>query len=674
MRLFPVLPALALCVAIASSARADKKLDDALAKAEAQLAKGKGDEAVKILQKAASQAPRDPEPQLAFARMLLKLGKLDEAGKALGKAGELAATAPPNVRARVLAARSTFALRAGTVRDALDLARQAVEAEAGADSLAALARAQARLGDPAARDTAERAARAAPSSATAQIARGDALLAARLFTEAEAAFQRALSLDTRSAAGTRLALSLAAQGKVAPALEAARAATQADTYSGEAQAALALATLAQDPLDKTSEAVAAVQQGSFLEPKNPLVKFTVGRVFESRGQLAEAAGVYAEAAGLDPSWATPPVATLALLFRQGDATAVLGGLRALPDDLQASGEAQWLLGQLLLRKEDWDGAKAALDVATAALPGMAEAQAAHGTAAYNVGELKLAANAYGRAVALEPENLAYLSNYGLFLGYDDRLEEGLAVLLKVTGRPDGQDASGFINLGWIYRHFRPPRVAEAVAAYEKALKLEPKNAKAALGVALSYRAGRQWTRAVTAYERVSQVNPRLDGEAMLGTSWCYFRAGDDYKARFFAGLAAKAGVNVGPLRKALLDPTKAAAATLRTADELNELAIQLDEKNAGEQALAAQRLLGLGRPAVPYLASALRDKDTAIAVRETIVAGLGKMGPVARDALPELDRSIKAGPRASGPEASGKAREANLIGAMQAAALKIRGK
>jgi hypothetical protein len=163
---------------------------------------------------------------------------------------------------------------------------------------------------------------------------------------------------------------------------------------------------------------------------------------------------------------------------------------------------------------------------------------------------------------------------------------------------------------------------------------------------------------------------------MLGTAWCYFRAGDDYKARFFAGLAAKAGVDVGPLRKALLDPTKAKAATLKTADELNELAIQLDEKNAGEQALAAQRLLGLGRPAVPYLASALRDKGTAIAVRETIVAGLGKMGPAARDALPELDRSIKAGPRASGPEASpaAKAREANLVGAMQAAALKIRGK
>jgi tetratricopeptide (TPR) repeat protein len=676
MRLFPVVPALALCVAPPLPARADKRLEDALAKAEAQLAKGKEDEAVKILQKAASQAPRDPEVPLVLAQMLARLGKLDEAGKALGAAGELASAAPPSLRARVLGARSAFALRAGTAREALTLARQAVEAEAGADSLATLARAQARLGDPAARETAERAARAAPSSAIAQVARGDALLTARQAPEAEAAFQRALQLDPRSAAGTGLAIALAAQGKAAPALEAARAATQGDARSGEAHAALALAALAQDPLDKNSEAVAAVQQGSFLEPKNPLVKVTVGRVFESRGQLAEAAGAYAQAAGLDPSWATPPVAALDLLFRQGDAASSLAGLRALPDDLQASGEAQWLLGRLLLRKEDWDGAKAALDVATAALPGLAEAQAAHGTAAYNVGELKLAADAYGRAVAIDPENLAYLSNYGLFLGYDDRLEEGLAVLLKDTARPEGPDAGAFINLGWLYRHFRPPRVAEAVAAYEKALKLDPKNVKAALGVALSYRAGGQWARAVTAYERVSQVYPRLYGEAMLGSAWCYFRSGDDYRARFFAGLAAKAGVGVGPLRNALLGPPKAGAATLKTADELNELALQLDEKNAGEQALAVQRLLGLGRGAVPSLAGALREPGTAIAVREAIVAGFARMGPAAREALPQLERSIKAGPRVSGTQASPaeKAREARLISSMEGAAAKIRGK
>jgi len=41
-----------------------------------------------------------------------------------GKAGELASGAPPNVRARVLAARSAFALRAGTAKEALAFARR----------------------------------------------------------------------------------------------------------------------------------------------------------------------------------------------------------------------------------------------------------------------------------------------------------------------------------------------------------------------------------------------------------------------------------------------------------------------------------------------------------------------------------------------------------------------
>ena len=67
-----------------------------------------------------------------------------------------------------------------------------------------------------------------------------------------------------------------------------------------------------------------------------------------------------------------------------------------------------------------------------------------------------------------------------------------------------------MQLGGIYRSFRPPRVAEAVAAYEKVLKLDPKNGQAALGVAESYREGRQWARAISAYERVEQAYPRLE--------------------------------------------------------------------------------------------------------------------------------------------------------------------
>ena len=190
----------ALVVAgVAAPARADKKLDEAVTKAEAQLAKGKEDEAVKILQKAAAQAPKDPEPLLVLAQVLARLGKMDEAAASVAKASELSASASPAVRARVLTARSSMALRMGGAGEALALAQQAVQADGGASSLSALARAQARLGLPAARETAEKAVKGGTSSAAAHVAQGDALLAAHLGREAEGAYKRASEIEPRSA-------------------------------------------------------------------------------------------------------------------------------------------------------------------------------------------------------------------------------------------------------------------------------------------------------------------------------------------------------------------------------------------------------------------------------------------------------------------------------------------
>jgi hypothetical protein len=166
MRLSLAVAALVVAGA-AEPARADAKLDAAVAKAEAQLAKGKEDEAVKILQKAAAQAPKDPEPALVLAQFLARLGKLEDAGASLTRASELSASASPAVKARVLAARSSMALRMGGAAEALALAQQAVQADGGASSLSALARAQARLGLPAARETAERAVKGGTSSAAA---------------------------------------------------------------------------------------------------------------------------------------------------------------------------------------------------------------------------------------------------------------------------------------------------------------------------------------------------------------------------------------------------------------------------------------------------------------------------------------------------------------------------
>jgi hypothetical protein len=105
----------------------------------------------------------------------------------------------------------------------------------------------------------------------------------------------------------------------------------------------------------------------------------------------------------------------------------------------------------------------------------------------------------------------------------------------------------------------------------------------------------------------------------------------------------------------------------------------LDSKSGGAQARAVQGLLRLGAPAVPYLADALGRASTTIAAREAIVAGLGRMGPAAKAALPHLDRLIQAGPPVPGlddspEEIRRKNREANLVTAMQQAAMKIRGR
>ena len=372
---------LGLGLCLTPTARADKRLDQAVAKAEAQLAKGKEDEAVKVLQKAASQATgrrRGP------ARAGADAGAGGEAGRggARVRGGRRACRRPLRRRAGARA-RGSLGLRAAGRHDT-GRARLRAAGRRGRGrrrGQAALARALARRGDARGAQRPPRAPpRPRPTRPRPSLARGDAYLAQRLGEQAEAVLPPRARAAARSVeAATGLALALAAQGKAA----AGRWRPPAPPFSwtrdsGEAEAALGLAALAQDPTDKAGEAVAAVQQARFLEPESALVRLALGRVFESRGQLEQAASAYAEAARLDPSWAAPRVAALELRLREGDADGALAELRALPQELRASGDAQLLLGKLLLRKGDARAAEAALDLAVEALPGSAEAWAAFG--------------------------------------------------------------------------------------------------------------------------------------------------------------------------------------------------------------------------------------------------------------------------------------------------------
>jgi hypothetical protein len=151
-------------------------------------------------------------------------------------------------------------------------------------------------------------------------------------------------------------------------------------------------------------------------------------------------------------------------------------------------------------------------------------------------------------------------------------------------------------------------------------------------------------------------------QARLGVAWFYLFSGDDYKARFYVGLAAKEGADVGGVRGALSGQGAAG-------DELAELDEELESKDAGDEVRAVRRLVARGRPGVATLAAALPRKTTSLAAREAIAEGLGGLGPEARAALPQVERIV-----AAGTQAPADSREARVIEALRSAADKIRGK
>src|SRR5258706_9128967 len=124
--------ALIVLALVAVPALADKKLDDAVAKAEEQLSKGKPEEALKGLQKTVQGSP-SPEGWLQLARFQERLGSLDEAMKTAPAAARAASGA---AKADALAAQSSLHLLVGTGKDAAAHAQEAVNAQATPAALA----------------------------------------------------------------------------------------------------------------------------------------------------------------------------------------------------------------------------------------------------------------------------------------------------------------------------------------------------------------------------------------------------------------------------------------------------------------------------------------------------------------------------------------------------------
>lgn len=652
-----VLAALAVVAFLAAPAAAQSKLDQAIAKADEQLVKGKPVDAVKTLTKAAAEA--GAEGQVALARLHERIGDLEAAARVYEQAKGSATGA---ARADALAAVANFTLRRGKATDALAIAKQAVEAGATPASLAALARAQVRTEDGlGALATADKAVAAGSGSAIAQIARGEALTAMGKNAEAEAALRQAIQIDPKSAlAYSRLARAQLALARPADAVASARKATELDDKFGEGFAVLGVAIVAENP-KSWSDAIAQAQQGAFLDPDNPNVQAAVGKIFEANGQLEQAASAYRKALAADPAFGPARFALIQAELNRGNRDAAITEAKKITAAGMSNPDIERLIGEDAVRRQDYSGAVPFLEKATKGLPGNPDGWALLGRAYHANRRYDEAAEAYGKAVELAPQNANYRTTYGLILGLAGELERGLAELQKVTNAPGYNDAVGWVNLGWIYRNIN--KAPESIAAYQKALALDPKQEQAALGLGWAYQYTKEYDKAIAAYEEAMKIDPKeASADANLGIAWCYFFKKQLPEARAYSDKAAAAGRSVTQLKDNIDKLEKAIASGAALTEEQMEKAQAEQQayeerskkveaadnasrsKNPASRARAARDLASLAGPsAVPQL-TYLMQSDPNYDVRIAATQALGSLGPAARSALPNIDGVLRQPP------------------------------
>jgi tetratricopeptide (TPR) repeat protein len=651
----------ALCLLLALSLApvplaAQSKIDQALQKAEEQLAKGKPEDAVKTLSKLVEQNPSSAEAHVALARLHERLGNLDEASAVLAKAKDALSGAG---KAEVLAEIASLNLAVGTGKDALANAKQAAEQAPSPATLAALARAQARVQDaPAALQTADKAVATGATSALAHEARGEALQALGRHADAVAEYRKALELDPKLIlARVRLASALVALDKAGDAVTEARKATEADPKNGEAFATLGRALLAANPKDWSS-AIAEAQQGAFLNPKSTYVQLTVGKIFEAAGNYDQASAAYQRALEADPGFGPGRLALLQADFARGKAGNSIADLKKLAADMPGSGEAQLLVGEQMLRKGEFTEAVPILENSTRLLPGSSTAWAFLAEAYRLNRRSDEAATAFKKAVELAPANIGYRTTLGLLLGMTGKYEEGERELKQVVSAPGYKDAAGWVNLGWLYRNMKPPKTAESIAAYKKALELDPKEEQAAIGLGWAYSYTKSWDEAIGAFNRAIQIEPKLAGEATNGIAWSYFFKRDFANARVSMEKAQAAGRNDVRLKENI-ERVELAIKERRVFSEEQMKSLEEEQarererqarfdgananirsKNAANRVRGCHDLAALaGAEAVPQLVYVMQT-DNDYDVREACTVALGSLGAGAKSALPNLKAMV----------------------------------
>ncbi len=637
MKRLLILVAVMAGVASPAFAYRDPKLQKAVDKAGGQLLKGRPEEAVATLQKVAGELASG-EAYLALGRFQQQAGLIDDAVTSWAKAREI-----ERGDVDVLAALARLALSTGSAKDALGPAERAVALQPSAETLATLALVQLRLSDLAkAREAADKALALAATSPRAHDARGEIALAAGHSADALQAFGKALELEPRLVeARIGLAAALAAAGRSAEALVEARRAASEDTTSGEAAALAGLLMIAGHEGDAATwdQANAAAQDGALRNPHSAVVQYRLGQVAELGPYPERAADRYRKALAIDAQFLPARLALARFLAGHADVATAFTLAQELVKDAPWNGEGQLLLGRELLRRKKVSQALAPLGQAAELLPNVAEAHALFGTASFFTGDTDGAVSEYAKALALQPDQLEWRTDYGLFLGKSGEYETAAAELQKVVTSPGYKQTAGFVNLGWVYRNSQPPRADESIRAYQQALAIDPKHAQAALGLGWAFFVGKRYDESAAAYAQAASLDASLAGEAYDGMAWDHYFKKDWTQATAFGEKARAAGRDDPRLFKAIANAVAPKPPAGPSIDELRCQALdaRAHSKDAAVRAPAMTELRVSGCDGVLDVLIWALVNDPSYNVRGAAAESLGKMGAPAKKAIPYLE-------------------------------------
>jgi Tfp pilus assembly protein PilF len=251
-------------------------------------------------------------------------------------------------------------------------------------------------------------------------------------------------------------------------------------------------------------------------------------------------------------------------------------------------------------------------------------------------------------VELAPANLDYRTTYGILLGIDKQYEQGVAELQKVVASPGYKDADAYLNLGWLYRNMQPRRGEESVAAYRRALELDPKNEQAALGLAWAQNYLKNYDDAIKAFDQAATIDPDVAGESNVGAGWAFLFKRDVEQAKARLAKAQAAGRNDAKLAENIErfikgeqirqeEAERAAAAPPAPRVAVQDVGTLCQVAQGARDAGSRRRAMNELRKhedGVPCLIRGVRDAD--IGVRIAAANSLGAIGPPAKAAVPHL--------------------------------------